>query len=76
MGRLILFLVLIAILYVAWDRGAFGNHPDGVGPGQKLGEVVDRGMAKAGRAVERAGEKVEAAAEGHSSPYPSPTPVH
>ncbi len=72
MSRFLLALLIIAGLYILWDRGAFGNMAgrrtvgaDTEGPAEKLGEAVDRGVAKAGKAVERAGESIENAASGH-----------
>lgn len=70
--RLILLLLIIGAVYILWDRGAFRNRTEGPGPAQQLGEKLDRGVAKAGEAIERAGSRLQAAAEG--SPTPRPTP--
>ncbi|MFN8392853.1 MAG: hypothetical protein U0136_21350 [Bdellovibrionota bacterium] len=86
MFRLLFALMLMALVYVLWDRGYFGdfgasNHSGtrvthaGEGPGATVGDAVDRGMAKVGRAVERAGQGIQNAATGHSKPGESPTPT-
>ncbi len=67
MGRLFILILLIALLYVLWDRGTFGNRTD-TGPAQHVGEAIDRGVAKAARAVAGVGQKVESAAEGTPTP--------
>ncbi len=84
MLRFLLVLVLLAVLYVMWDRGAFGSRGDRretpisaderarPGPAQELGAAVDRGIAQAGRAVERAGRDIENAANGRPAVRPTP----
>lgn len=86
MLRLLFLLCVLGVVYVMWDRGAFGNPPhhrtesiDGErastkGPAETVGAAVDRGLAQAGRAVQRAGENLEHAADGQHIATPRPTP--
>ena len=85
MGRLIVFLIVVFALYVAWDRGMFGTHPHEYstasngslppagsreGPAERVGAVIDRGIAKAGRAIEDAGRNIQHSADGRPiDPY-------
>ena len=82
MLRLLFVLLVLSAAYVMWDRGAFGNtprhrtdsgappHPTQKGPAETVGAAVDRGLAQAGRAVQRAGENLQHAADGQRVPPP------
>jgi len=71
-GRLLFLFLIVAAVYILWDRGTFGNRTTGPGPAQKLGESIDRGVAKAGSAIEKMGSRLEEAADHGSTPHPSP----
>lgn len=72
MFRLFCAILVIALVFMLWDRGTlrgtFSQLPsrsDGsrMGPAETVGAAVDRGLAKTGEAIERAGRKLEHAAD-------------
>ena len=86
--RLVVAILILVAIYVAWGNGTFDNllgrtrsSMSGVpiqtvqpeGPGERAGAAVDRGLANAGRAVQRAGRNIEKAANG-MTPQVEPTP--